>query len=163
MSKNVAYYGVFAALAILMGYIESIIPLPIPIPGIKLGLANVIVLIVLYYMDAKSAFFISLVRIMISGVLFGGFAGLLYSMSGALVSFLLMVAAKKTNILSITGVSVLGGIGHNAGQIIVACIVVNNSNLLYYFPVLLVAGVITGVATGIAAKYSLYYLQNRKI
>ena len=76
-SSKVAQYGLFAALAILMGYVEMLIPLPLLVPGMKLGLANVIIVIVLYHMDTKSAFFISLVRVLMSGLLFQGFAGLL--------------------------------------------------------------------------------------
>ena len=82
--RKIPYYGLFAALAILMGYVEFMIPVPVPIPGVKLGLANVIVIIMLYFMDAKSAFFVSLIRVLLSGLLFAGFAGMLYSMAGAL-------------------------------------------------------------------------------
>ena len=77
--RKIPYYGLFAALAILMGYVEFMIPVPVPIPGVKLGLANVIVIIMLYFMDAKSAFFVSLIRVLLSGLLFAGFAGMLYS------------------------------------------------------------------------------------
>lgn len=158
-SRRIAYYGIFAALAILMSYVERMIPVPGTVPGIKLGLANVIVLLALYFMDTKSAFFISLVRILIAGLLFSGFAGVLYSMSGALLSFGAMVLTKKIKGFSIVGVSVIGGIFHNIGQIIVASYVVNTFKLFYYLPVLLIAGVITGVATGFVAKYSLPYLR----
>lgn len=89
--RKIPYYGLFAALAILMGYVEFMIPVPVPIPGVKLGLANVIVIIMLYFMDAKSAFFVSLIRVLLSGLLFAGFAGMLYSLAGALCSFAVMV------------------------------------------------------------------------
>ena len=95
-SSKVAQYGLFAALAILMGYVEMLIPLPLLVPGMKLGLANVIIVIVLYHMDTKSAFFISLVRVLMSGLLFQGFAGLLYSLAGALLSLAVMALLKKT-------------------------------------------------------------------
>ena len=77
--RKIPYYGLFAALAILMGYVEFMIPVPVPIPGVKLGLANVIVIIMLYFMDAKSAFFVSLIRVLLSGLLFAGFAGMLFT------------------------------------------------------------------------------------
>lgn len=83
--RKIPYYGLFAALAILMGYVEFMIPVPVPIPGVKLGLANVIVIIMLYFMDAKSAFFVSLIRVLLSGLLFAGFAGMLYSMAGGIM------------------------------------------------------------------------------
>lgn len=94
--------------------------MPVPIPGVKLGLANVIVIIMLYFMDAKSAFFVSLIRVLLSGLLFAGFAGMLYSMAGALCSFAVMVLLQKTGKFSMIGVSVAGGIFHNIGQIVVA-------------------------------------------
>ncbi len=104
--RKIPYYGLFAALAILMGYVEFMIPVPVPIPGVKLGLANVIVIIMLYFMDAKSAFFVSLIRVLLSGLLFAGFAGMLYSLAGALCSFAVMVLLQKTGKFSMIGVSV---------------------------------------------------------
>ncbi len=159
-SKKIAYYGLFVALAILMGYVEFMIPVPVPIPGVKLGLANVVILIVLYYMDAKSAFFISLIRVLLSGLLFAGFAGMLYSLAGAICSLLVMVLLKKTDKCSIIGVSVAGGIFHNVGQIVVASLVVQNVRMAYYLPFLLVSGVVTGVLIGIVAQTTLKYLQH---
>lgn len=161
-SKKIAYYGIFAALSILMGYLERLIPFPMIAPGMKLGLANVIIVIVLYYLGNKPAFHISLIRILISGLLFSGFAGLLYSISGALFSFLMMLICKKTNKMSIIGVSIVGGIFHNIGQILVACLVVETSKLLYYLPILMVVGVVTGGVIGIVAQNSLSYLKNRR-
>lgn len=157
--RKVAYYGLFAALAILMGYVEMLIPIPIPIPGIKLGLANVIILIMLYFMDSKSAFFVSLIRVLLSGLLFAGFAGLLYSLAGAMSSFAVMALSKKTGKCSILGVSVLGGIFHNVGQIIVAALVVENIRMAYYLPFLLVSGVGMGLLIGIVARTALGYLK----
>lgn len=160
-SRKVAQYGLFAALAILMGYVEMLIPLPLLVPGMKLGLANVIIVIVLYHMDAKSAFFISLVRVLMSGLLFQGFAGLLYSLAGALLSLAVMVLLKKTGKVSITGVSVMGGVFHNVGQILVAAAVVENIKMAYYLPFLLVTGVVTGFVIGAVARLALGYVQRR--
>ena len=160
-SSKVAQYGLFAALAILMGYVEMLIPLPLLVPGMKLGLANVIIVIVLYHMDTKSAFFISLVRVLMSGLLFLGFAGLLYSLAGALLSLGVMALLKKTGKVSITGVSVMGGVFHNVGQIIVAAAVVENIKMAYYLPFLLVTGVVTGFVIGAVARLALGYLQRR--
>lgn len=160
-SSKVAQYGLFAALAILMGYVEMLIPLPLLVPGMKLGLANVIIVIALYHMDTKSAFFISLVRVLMSGLLFQGFAGLLYSLAGALLSLAVMALLKKTGKVSITGVSVMGGVFHNVGQIIVAAAVVENIKMAYYLPFLLVTGVVTGFVIGAVARLALGYLQRR--
>ncbi len=157
--RKVAYYGLFAALAILMGYVEMLIPIPVPIPGVKLGLANVIIIIMMYFMDSKSAFFVSIIRVLLSGLLFAGFAGLLYSLAGAVCSFAVMALLKKTGKFSIVGVSVSGGVFHNVGQIIVAAAVVENVRMAYYLPFLLVCGVVTGALIGIVAKTALGYLK----
>lgn len=157
--KKIPYYGLFAALAILMGYVEMLIPVPVPIPGVKLGLVNVIIVIMMYFMDVKSAFFISLVRVILSGLLFAGFAGLLYSLSGAMLSFAVMALLKKTDKFSIVGVSVAGGVFHNVGQIVVAALAVENVKMAYYLPFLLVSGVVTGMLIGIVAKTALGYLK----
>lgn len=161
-AKNISYFGVFTALAVVMGYIERLIPIPVPIPGIKLGLANVIVIIVLYFMGKKQAFFISVVRILISALLFSGFAGFLYSFAGAFLSYFIMLVVKGRTGASIIGVSVLGGIFHNIGQIIMASIVVSNIKIFYYLPVLIFSGVITGIIVGIISKYTLTYLNKVK-
>ena len=150
--RKIPYYGLFAALAILMGYVEFMIPVPVPIPGVKLGLANVIVIIMLYFMDAKSAFFVSLIRVLLSGLLFAGFAGMLYSLAGALCSFAVMVLLQKTGKFSMIGVSVAGGIFH---------IVVQNVRMAYYLPFLLVSGVVTGVLIGIVAQTALKHLSQK--
>lgn len=149
MSKKVAYYGIFATLAILMGYVEAIIPIPLPVPGIKLGLSNVIVLMALYIMDEKTAFGVSIIRVFISALLFRGFLGFWYSLAGATLSFVVMVLAKKTGKMSTVGVSVLGGIFHNIGQVIVASIILGRTVVIYMLPVLIVSGVITGFVIGV--------------
>lgn len=158
--KKIPYCGLFAALAILMGYVEMLIPLPVPIPGVKLGLANVIIIIMLYFMDAKSAFFVSLMRVLLSGLLFAGLAGLLYSLAGAMLSFAVMALLQKTGRFSIIGVSVAGGVFHNVGQIVVAALAVENVKMAYYLPFLLVSGVVTGFVIGLVAKTALVYLRH---
>ncbi|MBR2383917.1 MAG: Gx transporter family protein [Anaerotignum sp.] len=157
--KKIPYYGLFAALAILMGYVEMMIPIPIPIPGVKLGLANVIIVIMMYYMDSHSAFFVSIIRVFLSGLLFAGVAGLLYSLSGAMLSFAVMALLKDTRKFSIIGVSLAGGVFHNVGQVAVAAMVVENIKMAYYLPFLLVSGVVTGILIGIVAKTALGYLK----
>ena len=131
-SRKIPYYGLFAALAILMGYVEMMIPVPIPIPGVKLGLANVIIIIMMYFMDTKSAFFVSLIRVLLSGLLFAGFAGLLYSLAGAMCSFAVMALLTKTEKFSIVGVSLAGGVFHNVGQVAVAAMVVENVKMMAF-------------------------------
>ncbi|MBR5467629.1 MAG: Gx transporter family protein [Firmicutes bacterium] len=158
MSKKVAYYGIFAALAILMGYVEAIIPMPAP-PGIKLGLSNVIVVLCLYTMGVKSAFFISIVRVFISALLFKGFVSMWYALAGATLSFAVMALLFKMKKVSIVGVSAAGGVFHNIGQLIIASILLGRSVVLFMMPMLMVSGVVTGVIIGIIGKYCVEHVK----
>lgn len=144
--------GVFIALALICSYIESLIPFYFGIPGVKLGLTNIVVVIMLYTVGEKEAFGISMLRIVLVGFLFGNMFSILYSLAGGILSFFVMYVVKKTNLLGVIPVSVCGGISHNIGQIIVAAIVVENYNIFYYVPVLLIAGTITGFLMGIVAQ-----------
>lgn len=146
---KVAFYGMFVALAFVFSYVEVLIPFSFGIPGIKLGLANIVVLTALYAMGVKEAFVISCVRIILVGFTFGNMSSLLYSLAGGLLSWLIMCICKKVKIFSVIGVSVAGGIAHNIGQIAVAAIVLQTISLSYYLPVLLIAGTITGLLIGI--------------
>ena len=149
MKNRVARIGMFVALAFVLSYIEAMIPFHVGIQGVKLGLANVVVMVALYCLGEKEAFGISMVRILLTGLTFGSVASMIYSLGGGLLSFGVMVLAKKTKKLSNTQVSVLGGIFHNVGQIIVAMIVLETKAFLYYLPVLLISGVVAGVVIGI--------------
>lgn len=149
MSKKVAVYGMLVALAFLLSYVETLIPFSFAIPGIKLGLANLVVITALYCLGEKGAFVISIVRIMLTGLTFTSLSVMLYSLGGGLLSFLCMVLAKRLAPLGITGVSVLGGVAHNLGQLLVAALVVRTGSLMYYFPALLAAGTVAGALIGI--------------
>ncbi|MGN0350496.1 MAG: Gx transporter family protein [Roseburia sp.] len=144
--------GVFIALALICSYIESLIPFYFGIPGVKLGLTNIVVVIMLYTVGEKEAFGISMLRIVLAGFLFGNMFSILYSLAGGILSFCVMYIVKKTKLLGVIPVSVCGGISHNIGQIIVAAIVVENYNIFYYVPALLIAGTITGFLIGIVAQ-----------
>ncbi|MBQ7242354.1 MAG: Gx transporter family protein [Firmicutes bacterium] len=158
-SRKIAYYGMFAALALIMSYVERFIPVPVPVPGVKPGLANIVILLVLYTMDEKSAFYISVVRVIVASLLFSGMAGFFYSIAGAMLSLGVMILLKRADKMSIVGVSVAGGISHNVGQILVACAVLENIRLMYYLPILLISGIITGFFTGIVAKAAMRYVR----
>ena len=147
-SKKIAYCGLLTTVALLLSYVERMLAIPMIVPGMKLGLANVAVLIALYILDNKTAFSISILRILISALLFTGFASFLYSASGALLSFTVMAFCKKTNIFSMIAVSILGGISHNIGQITIACVIVENIGLFYYMPFLIILGIATGFKIG---------------
>lgn len=158
MSRKVAYYGIFSALAILMGYVEAVIPMPLP-PGIKLGLSNVIVVLCMYIMGRKPALFISVVRVIISALLFRGFVSMWYSLAGAILSWAVMALLFGNSKISIIGVSCMGGVFHNIGQIIVASILLGRSVVLYLIPVLMVSGVVTGVVIGIVSGYCVGHIE----
>ena len=147
--KKTAYMGLFAAVAIIFGYVESLLPVFAGIPGIKLGLANLVTVFILYTYSFREAAAISLIRILVIGFMLGNLFSILFSLAGAALSLACMTLAKKYLGLSVTGVSILGGVTHNLGQIVVAVLVVENVNLFYYFPALLIAGLITGFLIGI--------------
>lgn len=149
MAKKTAYFGMFVALAFLFSYIESLIPINLGIPGVKLGLANLVVIVSLYVMGARAAFAVAMARILLSGFTFGSLFAMLYSMAGGLLSFGVMALLKKSRRFSVVGVSVAGGVFHNVGQILVAILVVRTVALVTYLPILMVAGVVAGVVIGI--------------
>lgn len=152
MRKKTAYLGVMLALALICSYVEVLIPIPIGIPGIKLGLANIVIVFALYSMGIKEAFVLSIMRVTISGFMFGNVVAIAYSLAGGLLSLVIMCLLKKTDKLSCISISIAGGIMHNIGQMIVATILVDNYYVLYYVPVLMIAGFITGACIGIVAQ-----------
>ena len=137
------------ALGLFIGYIEFLIPIPLGIPGVKPGFANIVIVWALYSLGPWEALMINGMRIFLSGFLFGNFSMILYSLAGAAVSFLCMCLAKKSGLFSMTGVSMIGGVMHKMGQLLVAMAVLETVSLVYYGPVLLAAGVITGLLIGI--------------
>lgn len=148
MRQKTAYLGLFAAVAIIFGYVESLIPVFVGIPGIKLGLANLAVLFLLQKYSIKEAAFVSVVRIFVIGFMFGNLFSILYSLAGACLSLAVMNIIIKRTSFSLAGVSVAGGVSHNVGQFIIAMLIVNSTSLIYYAPALLISGVITGIVIG---------------
>lgn len=152
MKSRVAYFGVFTALALIFSYVETLIPISFGIPGVKLGLANLIIVIALYKMRLSEAYLLSVVRVVLSGFIFGNYFSIIYSLAGGLLSLTAMACLKKSGGFSVMGVSVAGGVCHNIGQLIVAMLVVETFSVAYYVPVLLVAGVATGLVIGLVAN-----------
>lgn len=152
LTKKTALLGVSIALAIIASYIEMLIPIQFGVPGIKLGLTNIVIVVILYLVDAKSAFFVSVVRIFLVGFLFGNMFSILYSLAGGMLSLLCMSLMKRGLKFSIVGVSIAGGVTHNIGQVAAAIAVVENINVIFYLPILLLAGVITGLLIGLLAN-----------
>lgn len=150
--NRAAVFGVFTALALIFSYVELLIPINFGIPGAKLGLANLVIVIVLYKTDWKEALLLSVVRIILAGFLFGNLFGILYSLAGGIQSLAVMTLLKKTGAFSVIGVSMAGGVSHNVGQLIIAMLVVETYAVGYYLPVLLITGLITGTLIGIAGR-----------
>ena len=140
---NVATIALLAALALIFSYVEAIIPYN---PG-----ANIVALVALYQLSAKHAAAVNVIRILIAGLLFNGVFGALYSLGGAAISLLGMVALKKTDQFSIAGISMAGGVLHNMGQLLVAALLLQDSQIFLYFPVLLFSGMIAGIVIGLGA------------
>lgn len=153
-----AYFGMLTAAAFLLGYLESLIPFSIGIYGVKLGLANLAVVVTLYRMGGREAFTVSLLRVLLTGFTFGNLSMMLYSLAGGILSCIAMVVARRVTKLSVTGVSILGGVFHNAGQLIVAVLVVQSVPLLFYGVVLLAAGTLTGLVIGVTSDKILRHL-----
>lgn len=160
--KKTASLGLLASLAIILGYVEMLFPVFVGIPGIKLGLANLVIVFILYTYTWREAALVSVIRILAIGFMFGNLFSILFSLAGAGLSLACMTGAKRQLGLSVVGVSILGGITHNLGQIVVAAIVVENVNLFYYFPALLVAGLVTGLLIGIVTGEILKRISGRK-
>lgn len=146
--KKVANYGVLVTLALVASYVETLIPISLGVPGAKIGLANLITIVALFLMGWKDAFAISIIRIVLAGFLFGNLFAIFYSLAGAILSLLIMMLLKKLEFGTVA-VSCAGGVAHNIGQISFAALLVENSRLFYYLPVLLIAGVLAGIVIGI--------------
>ena len=154
LKDRAAYFGVFTALALIFSYIETLIPIQFGVPGVKLGLANLIIVIALFKTDWREALLLSVVRIILAGFIFGNLFGIIYSLAGGIPSLAVMALLKRADRLSVVGVSMAGGVCHNIGQLIVAMIVVETYQVGYYLPVLLIAGLITGTVIGVVAAFS---------
>ena len=147
-TKRIALFGMLVALAFIFSYIEHLIPLPLP-TGVKLGAANIVILCALYFLGVKEAAVISLIRIILSGFAFG-ISTVPYSLAGGVLSLLVMVLLKRSKGFGMTGVSVVGSVCHNIGQTLVAMLLLGNKTA-YYFPMLLLSGVIAGVLIGVVS------------
>lgn len=149
---RLASFGVFVALALIFSYIETLIPFQMGIPGVKLGLANIVIVIALYRMLPGEVVTLSVVRVILAGFLFGNLMSILYSLAGGLLSLAVMWGLKHVKEVSILGVSIAGGVFHNLGQLLAAAVVVETYGVFTYAPVLLVSGLITGLVIGLASS-----------
>jgi len=151
MSKKIALFSIYLSLSFIFSYLEALLPISIGVPGIKLGLSNILILIALYQFNLRSTIFLSIIKNVLVSITFGSLSMLLYSLSGGFLSILAMWIGKKLS-FSIIGVSVLGAVFHNIGQLLVALLVIQTLQLVYYFSVLLITGVIAGILIGYLSK-----------
>ena len=148
-ARNAALFGILTALALVLGYVESLVPVYLGAPGVKLGLANLVTMVGLYCMGAKETALISVVRILLSGILFGPPSAILFGLSGTALSLTIMALCKRFWLFGMVGVSILGGVAHNIGQFLMAAFVVNTFGVFSYLPVLLTAGCTAGALIGL--------------
>ncbi len=151
-TKNVVYCGVLIAVAMLIGYVEQNLPLNIGIPGVKLGLANAVTIVALSILGKKEAILITELRVLLTAFMFGKIFAMVFSIAGSVLSLVAMLCLKKTGKFSNVGVSVVGGVMHNVGQIIAAAILLHTKAIIYYLPILIVAGVVSGIIIGILSQ-----------
>lgn len=151
-TRRIAVSAMFAALALIFSYIEAILPMSTGIPGVKLGIANLVVILALYNMNFRYAMGINVIRILVAGLLFNGLFGALYSLAGGVVSLTVMWLLKRTGLFSMAGVSMAGGVAHNMGQLLVASALVSNLKMFVYLPVLMFSGIAAGILIGITAS-----------
>lgn len=160
MSKKISTCALLVALAMIFSYVETLIPVNLGVPGMKLGIANLVIVIGLYLLKPQEVLFISVVRILLSGFMFGSGMSVIYSLAGGILSFFAMLFLKHTGKFSIVGVSLFGGTAHNIGQLLVAAAVIENMKLFYYLPALVIAGTVTGILIGLIAKRILPTVQS---
>lgn len=161
--QKIALCGLLTAMMLVLGFIESLLPVAAGVPGIKLGLSNGVLLFALYMMDAPTAFVLMLLKVLLSGLLFGGVSAMMYALAGGVVSMLGMILLKKLRFNLVT-VSMAGAVLHNLAQVLLAMIILNTDKLIYYMAVLLLVGLACGAATGVAAKATIGHMKkiNRK-
>lgn len=160
MAKKVSYSAMLVALAMIFSYVETLVPISFGIPGIKLGLANLVVVLGLFFLKPPQVFCVLVVRIVLSSFMFGSLFSMIYSLAGGVLSFFVMLILKKMiKGFSIIGISMAGGVSHNIGQLVVAACVVENMHVFLYMPVLLVAGMVTGMLIGVLGQRLQKYLE----
>jgi len=161
MKKNVPLYGVLIALAFVLSYVEMLVPVPLGMPGVKLGLANLVTLVALYLLPAPGAAAVALCRIVLAGFTFGSMSSMVYALCGGVLSFAVMLLCKKLPAFSPVGVSIAGGVAHNIGQLLCAVLVLKTVGLSLYFPVLLASGTVAGTLVGLLGALLLRRLPKR--
>jgi heptaprenyl diphosphate synthase len=148
-TKRLTVLSLLIAVAMILSYIEAQIPLSVAVPGVKIGLSNIATVFALYTIGAPAAVAVSVVRVILSSLLFGNFAMMIYSLSGAALALVFMILTKRSRVFSVIGVSVTGGVMHNAGQVIAAAVMMENAGIAAYVIPLIISGTLAGVAVGV--------------
>ena len=162
-TKKVAFLGMCVALSMILSFVESQIPPLVAVPGVKVGLPNIVMVFMLYKIGAKETAIVSIIRVILVGFLFGTPLSMIYSLVGAALSLIGMIILKKTNLFAPVTVSVVGGILHNVGQILTACFVMDTAEIAYYLPVLFISGTIAGILIGLTTAMILKRLDKMKL
>ena len=162
-NKKIANMAMLVVIAMIFSYVESLIPINFGVPGMKLGIANLVTVTGIYFLALPELLLVIIMRILLIGFMFGNGMSILYSLAGGILSVFVMIALKKAKGFSEVGISIGGGIAHNIGQLIVATVVVENVKLVYYLPALVIAGTITGFLIGILSKRMLPVVKKEAI
>lgn len=158
-NQRIALCGLLVSLMLVLGYIESLIPVPTVVPGIKLGLSNGVLLFALYLLDIPTAFVLMVLKVVLSGLLFGGVSAMMYAFAGGLVSMIAMSLLSCVKGIHPVTVSMVGGVAHNVGQVGLAMVMLHTSQLMYYMAILMLVGLGTGAVTGVVATSVLNHLK----
>ena len=158
-NQRIALCGLLVSLMLVLGYIESLIPVPTVVPGIKLGLSNGVLLFALYLLDIPTAFVLMVLKVVLSGLLFGGVSAMMYAFAGGLVSMIAMSLLSRVKGIHPVTVSMVGGVAHNVGQVGLAMVMLHTSQLMYYMAILMLVGLGTGAVTGVVATSVLNHLK----
>jgi len=161
-TNRIALSGLLVALMLVLGYVESLIPVAAGIPGIKLGLSNGILIFAIYMLGIPTAFLLMVLKVVLSGLMFGGVSAMMYAMAGGLVSMVAMSLLSRVKGIHPVVVSMMGGVGHNVGQVGLAMIMLNTPKLLYYMALLMIVGLICGALTGVCADSVMKHLKKIK-
>ncbi|MBE5801048.1 MAG: Gx transporter family protein [Clostridiales bacterium] len=156
-AKRVALLGILLSLMLVLGWVEHMIPVP-GMPGVKLGLSNSLLLFAVYMLDIPTAYLMMLLKVLLSGFLFGNPSSMMYAFAGGVVSLTAMALLSRSKAFSPVVVSMAGGVMHNVGQVVLAMIVLKTPGLLFYMAILMAVGLVTGLATGVAAKAVMKHL-----
>ncbi len=148
-TNKITHTALFISLSMILSYLENMLPPLTAIPGIKLGLANIVIIFVLFKFGEKNAVIVSITRVVLIGILFGSVMSTIYSLVGAVFSLLGMILFKKINVFSYIGISVAGGVLHNIGQIVTAIFMVETAQIIYYLPILIISGTLSGIFIGL--------------